>query len=169
MVGCRIVRDRRLMCRGLRTAGFGIVLSAMAVAAKAQAGRTSGITAFENISVAGAERNEVSSFTDAGVVSTDGVSGIVVNIVGEMRGRADREGAVGVFLVPDVSPIAAALRTRRILLASLEVAARVTAGESNYFMATQQRFDVGFPRYRVLLYNSTGAAVTASVFVNRVR
>lgn len=156
---------------GPRIIAAGILLGSFLAGnvADAQETRASGIVAFENVSVSGADRNDVSKLTDAGVVSTEGSSAIVVNVVGEMRGRADKEGAVGVLLLPDVAPLGDAFRTKRVLLAALEVSARVSAGESNYFMARQQRFDVGFPRYRLLLYNSTGAAVTASVFVNRVR
>lgn len=134
-----------------------------------QEARGGTIVAFENVSVSGAERNDLAKLTDAGVVTTTGASALVVNLVGEMRGRAEKDGAVGVLLLPDVSPIDSAFRTRRALLVAQEIVAHVGDGESSYFMARQQRFEVGFPRYRVLLYNSTGTGAMASVFVNRIR
>ena len=36
-------------------------------------------------------------------------------------------------------------------------------------MARQQSFEVGFPRYKVLLFNSSTTTATASVFAYRVR
>ena len=38
-----------------------------------------------------------------------------------------------------------------------------------YFMAEPKRADIGFPRYRVLFYNETGASVNASFFAYRGR
>jgi hypothetical protein len=148
---------------------LGIVVSGRPGFAAAQEGRGASMLVLDKISVAGAERNEVSKLTEAGVITTEDAAAIVVNVVGELRGRAEKDGAVGVLLVPDVSPLDQALRTRRILLVALEASAHVSTGESSYFVSKQQRFDVGFPRYRVLLYNSTGAFATASVFVNRIR
>jgi hypothetical protein len=123
----------------------------------------------DNVSVSGAERNEISKLTDAGVIATEGAGAIVVTVVGQLRGGAEKEGAVGVLLVPEVAPIDQAFRTRRALIAASEASAHVSKGDSSYFVSKPQRFDVGFPRYRILLYNSTGAFVTASVYVNRVR
>jgi hypothetical protein len=36
-------------------------------------------------------------------------------------------------------------------------------------MAEQRTFDVGFPRYRALLYNSTGASATVAFFAYRTK
>jgi hypothetical protein len=36
-------------------------------------------------------------------------------------------------------------------------------------MAGQQTFEVGFPRYRALLYNSTGTSATVAFFAYRTR
>lgn len=160
------------MRRSLSITAVAIVVGWLGLAgagASAQQSRGASIAAFENVSIPAAEKSDLGKLTDAGVVTTDGAAAIVVNLVGEMRGRAEKEGAIGVLLLPDVAPIDSAFRTRRALLVSQEVAVHVADGESSYFMARQQRFEVGFPRYRVLLYNSTGTGATASVFVNRIR
>ena len=163
-------RTRRIPFRILGiAAAVGCLVALATPAARAQDRAAASLAVMDNVSVPGAERNELSKLTDAGVITTEGASSLVVNIVGELRGRAEKEGAIGVLLVPDVAPIDQALRTRRALLVALETSAHVAAGESSYFVSKQQRFDVGFPRYRVLLYNSTGAFVTASVYLNRVR
>jgi len=160
---------RRALMKAGRAAGWGIVSLALVLPVADAQERSTGVVGMENVSVAAAERSEVSRLTDAGVVSADGAGAIVVNLVGELRGRAEKEGEIGVLLLPDVTFVDQALRQRRVLLVAHELRARVAAGESSYFMAQPQRFEVGFARYRVLLYNSTGTSAVANVFFKRVR
>lgn len=128
-----------------------------------------GLVSFEGISVASAERTELSRLTDAGVLVADGAGVLVVTLGGELKSNADKDGGIGVLLLPDVAPFETAFRSRRALLVTQEAVARVSGGESGYFISRPQRFDVGFARYRVLLYNTTGAAASVSVFVYRSR
>ena len=51
----------------------------------------------------------------------------------------------------------------------MEFTAAATPEGGSYLMASQQTFDVGFPRYRVLLYNSTGASALVAFFAYRSR
>jgi len=128
-----------------------------------------GLASFEGISVSSAERTDLSRLTDAGVLVADGAGTLVVTLGGELKSKTEKDGSIGVLLLPDVAPFETAFRSRRALLVTQEAIARISSGESGYFISSPQRFDVGFPRYRVLLYNTTGAAVSASVFVYRSR
>lgn len=141
----------------------------LTAAAVGQEVRRGGLVSFERISVAAADRTEVSRLTDAGVVSIGTAGGMVVTVAGELRTRADRDGVVGVLFLPDVGVFNSLYREKRILLATAEHTAPVTAGESSYFLAKPKFFPAGFPQFRVLLFNTTGATVSASVYVHPTR
>lgn len=141
----------------------------LAAAAVGQEVPRAGLASFEKISVAAADRTDVSRLTDAGVVSIGTAGGMVVTLAGEFRTRADRDGVVGVLFLPDVGFFNSLYRDKRILLAAAEYTAPVTAGESSYFLARPKHFPAGFPQYRVLLFNTTGATVSANVYVYPTR
>lgn len=123
------------------------------------------LNAFEGISVPNAERTDVSRFTDAGVVTVESGNGIIVTVAGELKSRAERDGAVGVLLLPVIPFFDSLFRSRRILLSVAEFIAPIAAGEAGYFLSKPKRIDSGFPRYRLLLFNTTGATVSANVYV----
>ena len=155
----RLPRSRR---------GFLLALMAFVFLARPLIGQESpqgGLTAFENIAVGTADRNDVSRLTDAGVVSIDGARGMVVTVAGELRGRTEREGVVGVLLLPDLAFFTNLYRSRRRALWAAEFTASIAAGESGYFMSKPKYVETGFSRYRILLFNTTGASVSANVYV----
>jgi hypothetical protein len=125
--------------------------------------------AFEGVLVANAAPTDVARLADAGVLTLRSPGVIYVTIAGEMKARAEQTGAVGVLLLPDLPYFDALYRTRRVLLATSEVSAPVAAGESSYFVAPSRRVEAGFSKYRVLLYNTTGAVVAANVYVGAAR
>ena len=129
-----------------------------------------GQASLDSVFVSTSERTDVSRLTDGGVIVVgDGAGAAVVTIAGEMKGRADREGVIGIVFVPEIPFFAAAYRNRKILLAAAEVTAPVALGETSLFMAKSRRIDVGFSAYHVYLYNTTGGAATVNVYVNPVR
>jgi hypothetical protein len=142
-----------------------LAAAAFSIAAAATAQEKDRMNAFEGISVAGAERTEVSRLTDGGVVSLPNASAMVVTVAGELKGRADRNGEVGVLFLPNVPFFDSLFRSRRILLAASEASAAIASGDSSYFVTKPKRLEVGFSSYRLLLFNTTGTAVTANVYV----
>ena len=72
-------------------------------------------------------------------------------------------------LIPDVGPFHHVYRTLGLIPASVEFVAGASPGGGSYVMAEQRTFDVGFPRYRALLYNSTGASATVAFFAYRTK
>jgi hypothetical protein len=124
--------------------------------------------AARGILVAPVARTEVPNLVDAGVVDCEGFEHLVVNLAIEVKGPVEPGGAVGAVLIPDVIPYDRAYRSLQLLPASAEISVPIE-GTSAYLTAKQLRIEVGFPRYRVLLWNSGRTAVTAAVSVWRAK
>jgi hypothetical protein len=124
--------------------------------------------AARGILVAPVPRTEVPNLVDAGVVDCEGFEHLVVNLAIEMKGPVEPGGVVGAVLIPDVFPYDRAYRSLSLLPVAAEISVPIEGG-SAYLAAKQLRVEVGFPRYRVLLWNSGRTAVTAAVSVWRAK
>ena len=120
------------------------------------------------IVVSPVDRSELQSLVDAGTIETEGFSDIVLNMAGMPSAANRKAGVVGAILIPDIPPFDEAFHKWGILPAVIELTADVKAGETS-FIAKQKRFDVGFPRYRILLYNTTDSNMTVAFFAYRTR
>jgi hypothetical protein len=132
-------------------------------------GQLAPLSAFEGLTVATADRTDTSRMTDGGVVAVEGAGGLVVTIAGELNGRADRDGVIGVLLVPELPFFTNLYRNRKLILSAAEFTAPVAAGASSYFMSPSKHAPVGFPTYHLFLFNTTGAAATVNVYVYPTR
>lgn len=132
-------------------------------------GQVAALSAFEGIAVTTADRSDTSRITDAGVVSVEGAGGFVVTLAGELRGRADRDGVIGVMFVPERPFFTSLFRTRKLVLSAADFTAPVAAGESSYFMSPSKHAPAGFPAYHLFLFNTTGAPATVNVYVYPTR
>jgi len=112
-------------------------------------------------------RNDTTNLIDVGVFETNGYSKITLNLAGESTDVLRTGGTIGAILIPAIEPYERAFRNRGLLPTSLEISATLAAGGQAEFMAKQVRVDVGFPRYRVLLYNTTSNAANIAFFVYR--
>ena len=121
------------------------------------------------IQVPPVQRTEVANMIDAGTIEADGFSHLTVNLAAELKGPAVHAGVVAAVLIPDIPPFDIAYRTLGLLPASLELTATVSPQGGLYTMAKQQTLDVGFSRYRVVLYNTSGTSATVVVFAYRSR
>jgi hypothetical protein len=150
------------------------LVAALAAPARAQSqiesiDGSAALVGVRSVSVPPVERSQTASLVDAGTIETDGYSTIVLNFAGRLASESNvKSGAVGAILVPDVDPFDKAYRTFGLLPASIEIAAQAD-GATATFMAKQVNFAVGFPRYRVLFYNSTNYAATVHFFAYRHR
>jgi hypothetical protein len=115
------------------------------------------------------QRTEVSNMIDAGTIDAEGFSHLTVNLAAELKGPATHAGVIGAVLIPDVHPFDVAYSSLGLLPASLDLTSPVAANAGLYTMAKQATLDVGFPRYRVLLYNTTGSSATVAFFAYRSR
>jgi hypothetical protein len=132
-------------------------------------GQLAALSAFEGINVTTADRTDTSRLTDGGVLSVEGAGGFVVTLAGELKGRADRDGVIGVMLVPERAFFTSLYRTRKLVLSAAEFTAPVAAGESSYFMSQSKHAAAGFPAYHLFLFNTTGAAATVNVYIYSTR
>jgi hypothetical protein len=132
-------------------------------------GQIAPLSAFEGISVTTVDRSDTSRLVDGGVVAVEGAGGFVVTIAGELRGRADKDGVIGVLLVPELPFFTNLYRNRKLILSAAEFTAPVAAGASSYFMSPSKHAPVGFPAYHLFLFNTTGAAATVNVYIYPTR
>ena len=111
----------------------------------------------------GIAREAVSDLIDAGIVSTDGFTGVVLSLQGEVQGVLGEAGGVGALLVPNDTEVIAKLIQGYIHF-PLEVQAVLARREISVF--SQQSFQtVGFPAYKVFLYNATDKAIDLDLYL----
>lgn len=125
------------------------------------------LVGFQQILVPPVDKIDVTKLVDAGTIETDGFKDMVVNLGGEWKEAPSLKGVVGALLVPDMPPFDKVLSFHNVVPVPLEIKAPGTMDTFPFFMAKQVRFEVGFPRYRILLYNTTGATATVAIFIYR--
>lgn len=110
-------------------------------------------------------RSNTTGLVEAGVVDAAGFTHAVLGLRGEVQGNLLKEGAVGAVLVPDEDPVLEALREQGRYDFPVEVRAEVRKQDRGYFASDQPRRVLGFPRYRVFLYNTSDRSVNADLYV----
>jgi hypothetical protein len=98
---------------------------------------------------------DVADWTDAGTLDVSGFAFVTLSLGGYVQGRIASVGTVGAVLIPDQTEAAAALHDYNVQQFPLGVVARVAPTDAAIFQSPQTNVRVGFPRYRVYLYNST--------------
>jgi hypothetical protein len=106
---------------------------------------------------------DVNQLTDAGTLDTSGYTHVTVSLGGALQGSA-QAGSVGVVLVPDVPDVLSALRLQGMLQFGLKAEAAVGPGHGGLYSSEPTTHRVAFPRYRVLLYNTTSKSAEAVVY-----
>jgi hypothetical protein len=107
--------------------------------------------------------SDTNHLTDAGTIDTSGFTHVTLSLSGILQGSA-QGGAVGVVLVPDLPEVSNALRTHGVLQFGLRAEASVSPSQAGLFSSEPATLRLGFPRYRVLLYNATQKAAEATVY-----
>jgi len=125
--------------------------------------RQAALTSLREIEVPPVGPSDPRKLISAGVITTDGFGAVVMSLSGSTKGRAPRPGEVGALLIPDEEPILRLMEEQGVLQFALEVKAPV-ALNNPIFSSAQERRLVGFPRYRVLLYNTSDRTVTVDLF-----
>lgn len=126
--------------------------------------RHSAATRRVNLIVPPVERHAVSDLVEVDPVETDGFTALTMSLHGQVRGTPLKAGAVGAILVPDEESVAEILNQRSIFHFPLEVTSAIASKEKTEF-SDQGQFAVGFPRYRIFLYNSTDRTVDAHLYL----
>lgn len=122
------------------------------------------MTRFTGVTVPPVAPTETTRLIDAGVLETAGQPRVVLSLAGETKAAVLKAGKVGAFLVPDEEPVQQALREQGLIQFPLEVAVNVPTGNVPFFASAQPHVQTGFPRYRVLLYNTTDRTVTVNLY-----
>ena len=150
---------------------YALLAAAFVAVASARAqeiSSTAAFTALPMTQVSPVHRSEYTNLVEGGILDTDGWTYLVLNLAGEMKGTVPG-GNIGVILIPDRQLFRRAFQTLGVLPASLEMIVPLAAGTPPYFLARQQRFEIGFPRYRIYYYNETGQGATVNLFAYRTR
>lgn len=108
-------------------------------------------------------REEVRRLVHGGTLTTDGFSALVLSLTGQAKGDIHRSGEVGAILIPDEDPIVRAFDERGQFQFPLEISAEA-AVDMPLFSSDQPRYIIGFPRYRVLFFNTTDKTVTVDLY-----
>jgi len=117
-----------------------------------------------NLIVPPVDRLAVADLVELEPIDTDGFTAVTMSLHGQVRGRALKAGSVGAILLPDQTSVLEALNQRGSFTLPLEVTSALTNKEETDF-SVQKRFALGFPRYRIYLYNSTDRTVDAHLYL----
>lgn len=122
------------------------------------------VVPYKEVAVPPVALKDSTRWIDGGVLNSDGFSHMVLSLSGQIKGELLKPGSVGAVLLPDEEPVIRAFDERGELQFALEVVASGVSAASPYFASGQPRYQVGFPRYRIYLYNTTEKAVTVNLY-----
>lgn len=125
------------------------------------------LVAFETVTVPPVGRGETSELIDAGILDVEGYREVVLSIGGELKKGSALGGSIGAILIPQKASFEFVRHQERHYPFAMEVAAKIEPKAAPIFVGEQVVARVAFPRYRVLLYNSTDRTATVSLFAYR--
>jgi hypothetical protein len=126
--------------------------------------RHSSLVTFKDISVPPVEPSETGRLIDAGTLTADGFTTVVLSLSGRAGGRALRSGTVGVLLIPDDEAIVKTFEEDGQVQFPIDLGAPLTQGTYRMTAASQSRYTLGFPRYRLRLYNTTDKVIIVNLY-----
>lgn len=118
---------------------------------------------FTKVVVGPSSTGHTEDWRRVGSLDSSGFSWVVLSLGGEVQGTLGNPGAVTAVLVPDVGLATRALEEDGYLFFPLEARATLAPGQL-YFSSQPERLPLGFPRYRVYLYNTGDRSVEASLY-----
>ncbi len=119
----------------------------------------------EQVLIPPVQRDDTNNLIEVGSIQADGFTSVILSLQGEVKSTTFTPGTVGAILVPDEKPIIYAFTQDRTILFPLEVKTEVKPGKYRYFTSETTSQVVGFPKYRVFLYNSTDKSVEVNLYV----
>lgn len=109
-------------------------------------------------------RDETTSLVEGGTVEAGGFTSVVLSLLGQMQAHQFRAGEVGAVLLPDEDPAIEAFEQGGRILLQLEVTAEAKPAEGAYIAGSIPVSTFGFPRYRVLYYNTSDRPAAVELF-----
>jgi len=122
------------------------------------------MVSFKDVTVPPVRRQDTTRLVDTGVLEVEGFPALVLSLHGVVKGHVQDVGSVGAILLPEETTIQEAFEEQGVLHFHLETVAGGVSAQTPYFASDQPRYTLAFPRYRVLLYNTTDKSVSANVF-----
>ena len=119
---------------------------------------------FGDIIVPPVKPTDTTHLIQAGSLLTDGYTHAVLSLSGLTNGDVTRRGAVGVFLIPEEELVLRTFLEAGQVQFPLEVSAPNVTSSSAYFASKAEYQTIAFPRYRVLLWNTSDKTVTVNLF-----
>ena len=107
------------------------------------------------------EPTDTTRLIDMGLIDTSGFTGIVLSLHGQLTGQSKPSGEVGVLLLPEEESVRTVFDEAGQMHFAIEAAS--TSAKGAYFASRPTAHTLGFPSYRMYLYNAS--ATTATVFV----
>jgi hypothetical protein len=126
--------------------------------------RHSDLRKLQDVLISPVGPKETTRLIEGGILEIAGFTSVVLSLSGRGQGKVLKPGSVGAILVPDEESIVRTLEEEGQIQFPLEVTAAVESGEPRSFASKQTQHSVGFPRYRVLLYNTSDKTVTVNLF-----
>ena len=111
-----------------------------------------------------ADRERIDELVEAKDVEADGFTSVTLSLHGDVRGTIGRSGSVGVILLPDEVSVMEMFNEKGVYHFLLEAKVDLTKKEQTEF-SVQRQFALGFPRYKVYLYNSTDRTMDVDLYV----
>jgi len=119
---------------------------------------------FKEIVVPPVNPSDVSRLIAAGTLETDGFTSVVLALNGYSKGKALKSGVVGAILLPDEDLVLRAFEEEGKTQFPIEIRTSPFVAASPYSASDPQRFLVGFPRYRIWLYNTSDTSISTNLF-----
>ena len=124
----------------------------------------SALVRLKEVAVPPIEPSETGRLLDGGTIDAAGFTTAVLSLSGRASGRALRSGVVGAYLVPEEEAIVKAFEEDGLIQFPIEISAPLQTSTYRLTAMQQSKAALGFPRYRVRLYNTTDRTVTVNLY-----
>jgi len=122
------------------------------------------LASIQDVTVTPVQREQTTRLVDAGVIDTAGFTDMVLGVAGEVKAEHFAPGRIGAVLLPDDERVQKAFVEKQVFFFPIDVASHAEPGNAGLFSSASVRVPIAFPRYRVLLYNTTDRATSVNVF-----
>jgi hypothetical protein len=119
---------------------------------------------YKDILVPPVSPSEVTRLIRGGTLETDGFTSVVLALNGQSQGKPVKSGVLGAILLPDEESVLRVFEEEGKTQFPLEIKTAPLTSASPYVASDSLRLVVGFPRYRIWLYNTSDRTVSANLF-----
>ena len=126
--------------------------------------RHSELVRFTDVIVPPVKPTDTTRLVSAGSLEVSGYTHAVLSLNGLTKGDVMRPGSVGAYLIPEEELVVRTFIEAGQVQFPLEVVAGGVSASSAYFASKSERQALAFPRYRVLLWNTSDKTVTVNLF-----